>query len=144
MTEPTPIRRRRYSKRTKVTAIVAAEMTSISASARANGIPRKTVAYWMDAPDFAIYRQKTREDLAAGSLALANEALSVIRAKLDTFEPRDLTTLVGVLTDKAQLLAGQATSRTETRDITETMTPDAVDALADEIDAWLLERKAKA
>lgn len=137
-------KRRRYTKRQKVTAVIAAEMTSTRAAADSMGVNESTIRYWMDDPSFAQYRAKTREDLAEGALGLANETLSVIRAKLATFEPRDLTVLLGVLTDKAQLLTGHATARTETRDITDTMTPEAVDALADEIDAWLQARKVEA
>ena len=36
-------------------------------------------------------------------------------------EPRDLATIYGIAIDKGQLLAGEATSRSENRDLTETM-----------------------
>lgn len=111
--------RRRYTKRQKVTAVIAAEMTTVSAAAESLGANESTVRYWMDSPDFAVYREKTRADLAEGSLALANETLALIRRKLEQFEPRDLTILWGVLTDKAQLLAGHATSRTESVTVTD-------------------------
>ena len=134
--------RRRYTKRQRVTAVIAAEMTSISAAARALGTNESTVRYWMDDPAFATYREKTRDELGPEGIALAHNVLGEIRRRLPEFEPRDLSTLYGILIDKAQLVSGHATSRTETRDITDTMTPEAVDALADEIDAWLLARKS--
>jgi len=129
---------RRYTKRQKVHAIIAAEMTSEIATAEASGIPRSTLRYWMDDPEFAPYRQKTREDLAEGSLALANETLGVIRSKLDSFEPRDLTILWGVLTDKSQLLTGQPTNRTVTT-ITDGLDDHEKAALRSVIDAAILE-----
>lgn len=112
MVKPTPIRRR-YTRREKVTTVMAAEMTSVSEAARAKGYPRKTVEYWFDDPEFAVYRQKTREDIAPEAISLIHLALETIKRKLDQFEPRDLTVLVGVLTDKSQLLTGKATERTE-------------------------------
>ena len=134
-------RRRRYTRRQKVTAVMAAEMTSIPAAAETSGIPETTIRYWMDEPEFVAIRAKTRDDMADESAALAHKALEAIKTRLAEFEPRDLVILFGVLVDKAQLLAGQATSRTETRDITDRMTPEQMDALADEIDTWLAERK---
>lgn len=124
-----------------MTAVIAAEMSSIPAVAKSSGIPETTIRYWMEEPEFVALRAKTREDMAEESAALAHKTLGVIRAKLAEFEPRDLTVLFGVLVDKAQLLTGQATNRTETRDITDRMTPEQMDALADEIDAWLADRK---
>lgn len=113
--------RRRYSKRQKITAVIAAEMTTLRGAAEGQGVPVSTLAYWMDDPSFAQYRTKTREDLAAGSLSLANETLGIIRRKLEQFEPRDLTILWGVLTDKSQLLSGHATGRIETKTLIDGM-----------------------
>ena len=133
-------KRRRYTRKQKVTAVIAAEMTSQIEAAEKLGIPRKTLAYWAEDPDFAVYRQKAREELGPEAIALAHNVLGEIKRRLPEFEPRDLSTLFGVLTDKAQLVTGHATARNETRDITDTLSPDAMDALSDEIDAWLRER----
>lgn len=132
--------RRRYTKRQKIAAVIAAEMTTQASAAEQAGVPRKTLAYWFDDPAFAEYRQKVREDLGPEGIALAHNVLGEIKRRLPEFEPRDLSTLYGILIDKAQLVTGHATTRTETRDITETLTPEAVDALADEVDAWLKAR----
>jgi hypothetical protein len=108
---------RRYSRRTKAAAVVAAAVTSVAAVADETGIPRQTVAYWFDAPEFSELRQKTREDLAAESMGLAHQVMGEITRRINEFEPRDLSVLFGILVDKGQLLAGQATSRTETREL---------------------------
>ena len=60
-----------------------------------------------------------------------------IRSRIDEFEPRDLSVLWGILTDKAQLLSGAATSRTETRALTDSLADHEKEALADAIDEWL-------
>ena len=129
--------RRRYTKRQKATAVIAAEMSSVAAAADQTGIPRTTVIHWMDQPEMVALRQKTREDLAAESMTLAHKALGEIQRRLPEFEPRDLTILFGVLTDKGQLLSGQATVRAETRDVTADLDDGEREALESAITGWL-------
>jgi hypothetical protein len=111
--------RRRYTKRQKAVAVTAAIASSTMAASEQTGIPRKTIAYWMDAPEFAALRQKTRDDLARGFELLAHRSQEVLMSKVADMEPRDLTVLLGVATDKSQLLAGHATERVESKDITD-------------------------
>lgn len=136
--------RRRYTKRQKVTAVIAAEMTTVAAAAEQAGIPERTVGYWFDSPDFADVRAKTREDLAAESMGMAHTVLGQIKKRLDEFEPRDLSILYGILTDKGQLLSGGATSRAETRDLTEAMNDHEKTQLREAIEAWLTTREPDA
>ena len=132
-----PRQHRKYTRRQKATAVIAAEMTTVAAAAEANGIPETTLAYWFDQPEFVALRAKTREDLAAESMALAHKTLGEIKRRLAEFEPRDLSILYGILTDKGQLLAGQATARVENRDLSAALDDHEKDALADAIDEWL-------
>ena len=115
--------RRRYTRKTKASAVITAEMTSVLAASEATGIPRTTIGYWVEQPEFVILRQKTREELAAGSILLAHLAQAELTKKIRAgeVEPRDLATIYGIAIDKGQLLAGEATSRSENRDLTETM-----------------------
>ncbi len=115
--------RRRYTRKTKATAVMAAALTTVEAAAEAHGIPRSTLAYWVEAPEFAELRQKTRTELAEGSIVLAHLAQAELTRKIRAgeVEPRDLATIYGIAIDKGQLLAGQATNRTESRDITATL-----------------------
>lgn len=105
--------RRRYTKRTKAGAVTKALASSAQAASEATGIPRRTIGYWMDSPEFAELRQKTREDMAEEASVLAHKTLEKIKDKLDQFEPKDLAVLFGILTDKGQLLSGGPTSRSE-------------------------------
>jgi len=109
-------KRRRYDKRTKAAAVVKAEHTSQLAAAEAMGIPRKTLAYWVESEEFANLRQKTREELAGGSIVLAHLAQAELQRKVlaGEVEPRDLAVIYGIAIDKGQLLSGQVTHRTET------------------------------
>src|SRR5687768_7320827 len=112
--------RRRYTKRQKVTAIVAAEAATVEAAAEAAGIPRSTLQYWMDRPEFAELRHKAREEVMAGAPVLARLAQEKLAEAIrgNRLEPRDLVTAYGVAVDKSQLLGGAATARTESKDIT--------------------------
>jgi hypothetical protein len=113
--------RRRYTKSQKMTAVIAAEFSTPEAAAEQLGIPPSTVYYWFDQPEFVELRKKTREDMADETSALAHKVLGIITAKLDDYEPKDLNNLYGILIDKSQLLSGEATSRTESKDITATL-----------------------
>ena len=130
---------RRYTKRAKIAAVVAAELSSNLAVQDATGISEANIRRWRDDPELAKYIDKTREELADGTQMLAHRALERISATLDAFEPRDLVTLFGVMVDKAQLLSGGATARTESRDITGTLSDadvrDAIQAADDLIGA---------
>lgn len=110
--------RRRYTKREKAAAVVTAELSSMSAAAAAHHIPESTLRYWLDDPSFADLRTKTRQDAAEGFDVLMHMAQGRLRELIPTMEARDLTVLLGVATDKAQLLSGQPTGRTETRALT--------------------------
>jgi hypothetical protein len=106
--------RRRYTHRQKAAAVVTAELASTMAAAEATGIPESTVRYWLDDPRFAELRTKTREEAAAGFSVLMHKAQERLEALIPTMDARDLTVLLGVVTDKNQLLAGQPTGRLET------------------------------
>lgn len=128
---------RRYSQKSKMAAVIAAEMTSVKAAAESAGIPERTLGYWFDSPEFAEVRAKTREDLAEESMAMAHTVLGEIKRRINEFEPRDLSVLLGILVDKGQLLSGHATSRSETRDITDTLDDTEREALRNAIDEYL-------
>ena len=82
MSEPTPIRQhRRYTRRQKATAVVTAAMTSVLAASEATGIPERTIGYWLEKPEYAELRAKTREELASGSIVLAHLAQEAIDRK---------------------------------------------------------------
>src|SRR5258706_4079321 len=137
MTSPTPItKHRRYTKHQKASVVIAAEMSTVAAAAEGSGIPDTTIRYWMDLPEFVELRNKTREERATAAVTMSMIVLAEIRRRLPEFEPRDLSTLYGILTDKGQLLGGEATSRTENlRLITGGLADDVRTKLRDFIDS---------
>lgn len=116
-------RGRRYDKRTKLAAVMAAEMSGVVQAEEQTGIPESTIRYWMDKPEFAEVRAKTREDLADEIKVVAHLAWRRIAEALRTgeMEPRDATFAAEKATSLQLLLTGGATARTETRDITGTI-----------------------
>ena len=113
---------RTYTKRQKAVAVIAAEMTTQSAAAKKTKIPRTTIMEWLDRPEYVKLRQNAREGLAEEVTIVARLTWREMAKRLDTMEDRELVSLAGVAADKMLLMSGQATSRTETKDITETLT----------------------
>lgn len=126
--------RRRYTKAEKATVVIAAEMSTAAAASQASGVPESTVRYWLDNPKYAELRVKTREEAAAGFSVLVHMAQERLTALVPTMEPRDLTILLGVAAEKAQLFGGGPTSRTETRTLADDLDDDEKRRLRDWID----------
>jgi len=114
---------RRYTKRTKLAAVIAAEMGGVVQAEEQTGIPESTIRYWMDKPEFAEVRAKTREDLADEIKVVAHLAWRRIAEALRSgeMEPRDATFAAEKATSLQILMSGGATARTEARDITGTI-----------------------
>lgn len=129
--------RRRYTKRQKVVAISAAMASSVTAASEQLGIPATTIDYWMDRPEFVKLREKTREDLAQEMTTLAHLFATKLSQRVDELEPRDLVVALGIVTDKAQLLSGQATTRNENRTLTDGLNDHEKRQLRDGLDRLL-------
>lgn len=114
---------RRYTKATKAAAIVAATASSTLAASEQTGIPESTIRYWLEQPEFAKLRENAREAIAEEAIVVARLAWQRLGQAIarDQLEGRDLVAATGMATDKAQLLNGGATARSENRDITGTV-----------------------
>lgn len=120
----------RHPKREKILAVIAADLTTSNQAGETLGIPGRTIRRWRDDPELAPYVQKTRDEMAEEMRGLSALTLAHIRNRITEFEPKELVTLLGVSTEKALLLAGDATTRSEVRDITGTLADSIiVDAL---------------
>lgn len=97
----------------RVAAITLAEVSGVEAASKSTGIPERTIYYWLDRPEFADLRTKTREEMRDGFKVLVHKAQERLTALVGEMEPRDLTILLGVATDKTLLMSGEATGRTE-------------------------------
>jgi len=124
--------RRRYTKKERILAVVAADMTTPDKAAEATGIPVRNIYRWAEDPEMAEYITKTRDALSEDIKVVAALAWSTLieRIRKGDIDTRDLIVAAGVAVDKSQLLSGGATSRMEARDITGTLSDqDLADAL---------------
>ena len=119
----------------RVAAITLAEVSGVEAAAQQTGIPERTIYYWLDRPEFAELRAKTRDEMRDGFKVLVHRAQERLTAQIDSMEPRDLTILLGVATDKTLLLSGDATARSETRTWTDDLNDTEKQRLRDWIDS---------
>lgn len=125
--------RRRYTKPEKLAVIADAEVIGGDEAARKHHVPRSTLQYWLDDPQFAELRSKTREEMRDGFRVLVHKAQERLTQLVPTMEPRDLTVLLGVATDKNLLMSGDATSRTESTSITHGLPSDVQRRLRDRL-----------
>lgn len=112
---------RRYTRRQKVVAITSALASSVTAAAESAAIPESTLRYWMEQPEFAELRAKTRAEIAEDSLIVAQLALHEMarQIKAGQVEAKDLGVIFGITAEKSQLLSGAATERHEHRQLDE-------------------------
>lgn len=129
---PTPIIKHRVDgrpRRQKLAAVLAADMVGVVAAAKQTGLPESTIRYWRDKPEFAEIRARTREELADEVKAVAHLAWQRVAESMMTMEPRDAIFAAEKATTLLQLLSGQATGRTEHRDLTESFDDHEWEAL---------------
>lgn len=123
MTEPTPIRKRvdGRSKRVKLAAVMAAEVSGVVEASRQTGIPHATISYWASKPEFDEIRRKTREDLAEEVKIAAHVTWARVVELAPTMEARDAIFASEKAATIMSLLSGDATSRTEHRELVDGM-----------------------
>ena len=109
--------RRRYTQQQKLEAVASAEVNGIPATAESQGIPETTIRYWLDKPEFVELRAKTRDEMRDGFKVLVHRVQEALMGRVSEMEPRDLTILLGVATDKTLLMSGDPTTRNETRNL---------------------------
>lgn len=113
--------RRRYTHKEKLAAVVAAEISGVTVAGEKLGIPKTTIQYWFDSPQFAPFRTKTREDMGEEVKLVAHLAWKRIAEALISgeMEPRDAIFAAEKATNLQLLMSGEATERTETRSLTD-------------------------
>ena len=116
--------RRRYTKTEKAAAVGRALNSSTEAAAKALGIPRTTLIYWLDDPEFDALRHETRDAVAESMWAAIQVGIKEVANGLTDPNTalRDKSVALGILYDKHALLTGGATARAENRDITGSIT----------------------
>lgn len=132
--------RRRYDAKTRAKTVGIAVVEGVTHAERMTGIPKTTIQYWLDKPEFVYLRTKTQDDRAEQFRVAAQAALARLIELIPTMDAHDLIILSGVAVDKAQLLSGGATSRTESRDLYDTINDHESEVLGEAIRGELARR----
>jgi hypothetical protein len=137
-----PTTKRRYTRKEKLAAVLAAEMGGVVQAEKQTGIRESTIRYWMQLPEFAEVRAKTREDLREEVSVVAHLAWGAIAKALaaGTMEPRDAIFAAEKATNLQLLMGGEATARTENVSITDGLDDHEREALNDAIRGELARR----
>jgi hypothetical protein len=127
-----PTTRRRYSAKERAKAVGIAAVEGVTAAERSTGIPKETIHYWANKPEFAQLRTTAREtvvtELWVGIQVGVKELVSGLQGdaplnhKADAFKS---------LADRYALLNGEATERIES--ITDDLPPDVKRALRERL-----------
>ena len=109
--------RRKYTRKQKLATIMAAEMVGVTEAAKVAGIPHANVSYWLHDPKYDEFRRKAREDLVEEVRVAAHLLWKRVVETADQMEPRDALFGAEKASTILQLLSGQATARTESREL---------------------------
>jgi hypothetical protein len=109
----------KYGDEARATAITLAQAKGTKTASAETGIPERTIGDWLSDPRYAELRAKTRDDIAEQSKVIAQLAGGEIASRIRAggFKDTALVMAFGVAIDKLQLLSGEATARTEVRDL---------------------------
>ena len=117
--------RRRYSAKTRAKAAGIAIVEGVTEAERQTGIPKQTIDYWLNKPEFGHLRTTARDVVADQFWVGIQVGLEeVIKGLKGDASVKDKAMALGTIYDRHALLTGMATSRSESRDLTGTM-PDA-------------------
>ena len=114
--------RRRYTKGQKAEVVGIAAMEGQRGASEITGIPLSTIHSWMNSPEFAQLRTEKREAVEEMFWAGIQVGLkAVIEGLSGDAKLGEKSVALGILYDKHALLTGGATGRTESRDLTGTL-----------------------
>jgi hypothetical protein len=112
-----------FGHKDKLVAVVASEVNGIPETARALRISQKALQSWRDEAVLLPYVEATRNQIMGDAATVAEKAWAELLMRLqneaEKFSTRDLVVVAAEATNKMQLLSGGATSRTETKDVTD-------------------------
>jgi len=110
--------RRRYTARTRAKAVGIAVVDGVTAAERQTGIPKETIQYWTQKPEFAHLRTTARETVLEQLWVGLQIGIEVLTAGLKSNAPLNhKADAVRTLAERYALLNGEATMRSENREL---------------------------
>jgi hypothetical protein len=125
---------RRYTAREKAQAVGIAVVDGQTIAEERTGIPKETIHVWLNRPEYAPLRTTARtiviEEFWVGIQVGLEEVVKGLRTDAPVHQKAEA---LKVIADRYALLSGEATERTETRELTAEFDDGEADAIA----AWL-------
>lgn len=116
-------RRQGFSHKDKLVAVVASEINGIPETAKALRVTQQSLRKWRDDAELEPYVREAQRQIMGDVTAASQKAWELTLLRLqnepDDISTRDLLAIASESTNKMQLLSGGATSRQETRDVTD-------------------------
>jgi hypothetical protein len=107
----------------------------VTAAGEALGIPKTTVQYWADSEEFAHLRTTARETVVETFWAAVQVGLDeVVKGFRTDASLKDKAVALATVYDRHALLTGGATNRSESRDVTGTLSDAELIAAVREAD----------
>jgi hypothetical protein len=98
------------------------EVKGVRPTAREHNVPESSIRVWRADPEFARLRAETREEVAQDVWAAFQVGVKrIVELIPKTDDLSKVAVATGIIYDKAALIAGQATARTESRSLTDGM-----------------------
>lgn len=121
--------RRSYTRREKAALVGESEVNGVRRTARNAGVPVSTLESWRTG-QFAQLRTEKREEVAADVWAVFQAGVRRIEELLPVTEDMGkVAVAAGILYDKYALMSGQATTRSETKALTDGLQDHEKEAL---------------
>jgi hypothetical protein len=103
-------------------AVGIALVDGVPAAAAATGIPDRTIYEWQESPEFAELRERTKEQVADEWWAIVQQGFRKTAELLGgTTDAQRAATATAIIADKMLLIRGEATSRTESRSLSDVL-----------------------
>jgi hypothetical protein len=110
--------RRRYTARQRAKAVGIATVEGVTAAERQTGIPKETIQYWTQKPEFAQLRTTARETVIEQLWIGIQVGIEVLTSGLKGDAPLNhKADALRTLAERYALLNGEATTRTENREL---------------------------
>lgn len=107
----------------------------VPAASASTGIPERTIYVWQESEEFAELRARTKDQVADEWWAGIQKGFRAVIAGFDGDDPlQQKATAAAILFDKLALMRGEATSRSESRDLTKVYDDHELTTLRDFID----------
>ena len=110
--------RRRYTTRTRAKAVGIAVVDGVTAAERQTGIPKNTIQYWTKRPEFVQLRTTARETVIEELwVGLQIGVRELAKGLAEDHPLHHKAAAFRELAERYALLSGDATSRTESREL---------------------------